>query len=42
VSAGNAPIVDEWLADLADAVDEVRSTGDHCSEPESGAYSTLE
>ncbi len=42
VSAGNAPIVDEWLADLADAVDEVRSTGDRCSEPEAGAYSTLE
>ena len=42
VSAGNAPIVDDWLADLARSVDEVRSTGDPGTDPEAGAYSTLE
>ena len=42
VSAGNAPVVDDWLADLADAVDEVRSAGDRRADPEAGAYSTLE
>ncbi len=41
VSNGNAPVVDAWLADLVDAVDEVRAGGaDRVAG--GGAYSTLE
>jgi hypothetical protein len=43
VSAGNAPIVERWLSDLAGAVDDVRSSaGSAPVNPATGAYSTLE
>jgi len=41
VSAGNVPVVDRWLADLAEAVDEVRAGGLDAGSGD-GAYSTLE
>lgn len=39
VSAGNAPVIDDYLADLADAVDEVRGTR---KDDRSTNYATLE
>lgn len=43
VSAGNAPVVDQWLSDLTEAVDEIRAaTGDAPRDQANGAYSTLE
>ena len=41
VSAGNVPVVDRWLADLVEAVDEVRAGGLDAGSGD-GAYSTLE
>lgn len=41
VSNGNVPMVDRWLADLADAVDEVRA-GTGAASATGGAYSTVE
>ena len=43
VSAGNAPVVKRWLSDLAEAVDDVRSSsGTAPVNPATVAYSTLE
>ncbi|MED5393370.1 MAG: aspartate aminotransferase family protein, partial [Actinomycetota bacterium] len=43
VSAGNAPVVERWLSDLAEAVDDVRSSsGNAPVNPATVAYSTLE